>query len=107
MVEAFSANCSDQSFNEWMREGNEGYRFDFRHAEDSQVRLPLMESIQRIVVGAEIFLQSLASNRSIEHPAQCLAINDPGMNSESDNARSVLIHNDQHPVRAQCHDSHG
>jgi len=45
MVEAFSANCSDQSFNERMREGNEGYRFDFRHVEDSQIRLPLMESI--------------------------------------------------------------
>jgi hypothetical protein len=28
-----------------MREGNKGYRFDFRHAEDSQVRLPLLESI--------------------------------------------------------------
>ena len=36
---------SDQSFNERMREGNEGYRVDFRPGEDSQVRLPLMESI--------------------------------------------------------------
>src|SRR6266496_3957090 len=51
MVEAFSTNCSDQSFNERMREGNERYRFDFRHAEDSQVRLPLMESIQWIMIG--------------------------------------------------------
>jgi hypothetical protein len=49
MVEAFSTNGSDQSFNKRMREGNERYCFDFRYAEDSQVRLPLMESIQGII----------------------------------------------------------
>jgi len=73
---------ANQSFNEWMREGNVGNCFDFPHAEYPQVGLPLMEPIQRIVVGAEIFRQHLALNRSIEHPAQCPAIHDPGMNSE-------------------------
>jgi hypothetical protein len=38
--------------------------------------LPLMESIQGIVVGAEILRRCLTANRSIEHPAQGRAIND-------------------------------
>ena len=50
VIEAFAANGSNQPFNERMREGHTWYRFDFRHAEDSQVRLPLMESIQGIMI---------------------------------------------------------
>src|SRR5437588_7226218 len=98
MVEAFSANCSDQSFNERMREGNEGYRFDFRHAEDSQVGLPLMEPIQRIMIRTYVLWHRLPSNSSIEHATKCSAIHDPGVNSESDDAPIVLIHNDQQPL---------
>src|SRR5262249_42890769 len=103
MVEAFSANGSDQSFNERMRERNERYRFDFRHTEDSQVRLPLMESIQWIMIRTEILRNCLPSNRSIEPATECRSVDDASMNSESDDAPSVLIHNDQHPVRPQGH----
>src|SRR2546422_11108989 len=56
---------------------------NFRHAEDSQVRLP--------------------SNSSIEHATQCRSIDDPSVNSESDGAPSVLVHNDQYRVRSQNH----
>ena len=38
--------------------------------------LPLMESIQGIVVGAEILRRCLTANRSIEYSAQGRAIND-------------------------------
>jgi len=47
-----------------MGEGNIGNRFDFPDAENSQVRLPLMKPIQRIVIGTQILptpnLESLA-----------------------------------------------
>ena len=55
------------------------------------------------MIGTQIFRNRLPSNRSIEHPTQCLSIDDAGVNAESDNAASVLIHNDQYPVRPQRH----
>ena len=61
-----------------------------------------MKSIQRIGIRAEIFRDRLASNRTIEHATECPAIDDSGVNSESDDAPSVLVHHDQHPVRPQC-----
>src|SRR5262249_40091409 len=103
MVEAFSANGSDQSFNERMRERNERYRFDFRHTQDSQVRLPLMESIQRIMIRTEIFRNWLPSNRSIEHATEYPSVDDASMNSESNDDPTVLIHNHRRPVRPQDH----
>ena len=74
----------------------------FPNAKYSQVRLPLMESIQRIMIRTQILWNRLPSNRSIEHATKCPTIDDR-VDSESDDAPSVLIHNDQHPVRAQCH----
>jgi hypothetical protein len=50
-----------------------------------------------------LFRHRLPSNRSIEHPTQCLPIDDAGVNSESNDAPRVLIHNDQYPVRPQGH----
>jgi hypothetical protein len=63
----------------------------------------LMESIQRIMIRTQIFRHRLPSNRTIEHPTERYSVNDTRMNSESDNAPRVLIHNDEHPLRAQCH----
>jgi hypothetical protein len=103
MVEAFSTNGSDQSFNKRMREGNERYCFDFRDAEDSQVRLPLMESIQGIMIRTQILRNRLPSSRSIEHATQCPAIDHTGVNAESDDAPRVLVHSDEYPVRPQSH----
>src|SRR6266436_6468612 len=55
------------------------------------------------MIRTQIFRKRSQSYSSIKHATEGRAIHDPGMNSESDNAPSVLIHNDQHPVRAQCH----
>jgi IstB-like ATP binding protein len=52
-----------------MRKRHVRDRFNFRHLEYSKIGLPLMESIQRIMVGAEVFGQILPANRSLEHPA--------------------------------------
>src|SRR5262245_50886464 len=55
------------------------------------------------MIRTQIFRDRLPSNRSIEHATQCQSIDDACMNSESNNAPSVLIHNDQYPVRPQRH----
>src|SRR2546427_13079358 len=44
--------------------------FDFRYAQYSQIRLPLMESIQRIMIRTQIFRNRLPSDRTIEHSAE-------------------------------------
>src|SRR5262245_24175044 len=104
MIEVFATNGSNQSLNERMRQGNVRRCFDFRHPEYPQVGLPLMEPIQRIMIRTQVFRDRLASNRSIKHATECPAIHDSSVNSESDDAPSVLIHDDQHhPVHPQCH----
>jgi hypothetical protein len=62
---------------------------------------PLMESIQGIVVGAEILRRCLTANRSIEHPAQGPAINDAALNTKTNHATGELIDHDENPVRSQ------
>ena len=78
-----------------------GHRLDFRHFQHSEVGLPLRESIQGIVVGAEIVRPGLPSNRSIEHLAQGRTINDATPNSKTNNATRELIHHDENPIGSQ------
>src|SRR5262249_22307037 len=98
-----STNRSDQSLNERMRYRYIGHCFYLRHAEDSKICLPSMKSIQGIVIRTEIFRNRLPSNGSFEHAAKRQTIDDSGLNSKSDDAARVLIHNHQHPVRPQDH----
>ena len=60
-----------------------------------------MKPIQRIVIGAEIFLQTCASYRLREHLAERQAIDDSALDSESDDSACVLVHDYQHPIRVQ------
>src|ERR1700682_3045566 len=53
-----------------MRKRHVRNRLDFLHLEYSKIGLPLVESIQRIMIRAEIFGQTLPANRSMEHRAQ-------------------------------------
>src|SRR5258706_893768 len=48
-----------------MRKRHVRNRLDFRHLEYSKIGLPLVESIQRMMIRAEIFGQTLPANRSI------------------------------------------
>src|SRR2546426_5457865 len=65
-VQAFAANRADQAFNERMRQRRVRHRLDGFHAEDSQIRLPLVESVQRIMIRDEVGRRRLAADRSIE-----------------------------------------
>src|SRR5713101_6447760 len=100
-VETFAPNRSDQAFDEWMRERHVRHRLDRFHVEDSQIRLPLVEPIQGIMVRAEVCRRGVAARRSIEHPAQPHAIHDAAVHAKAHDAPRTLVHHDEHPVRAE------
>jgi hypothetical protein len=60
-----------------------------------------VESIQRIVIRAEIFGQTVPANRPLEHPAEGHSIHDAAVDAESDDATGELVHHDENPVASQ------
>src|SRR6266851_7552359 len=84
-----------------MRKWNVRNRLDFRHLQYAKIGLPLMESIQRIMVGTEVFRRTLPANRSLKHPAQRDAVNDAAADAKSNDATRELIHHDENPVCIQ------
>ena len=84
-----------------MRELEIRYGLDLRHVEDPQVRLPLVELIQGIMVRTEVGRRRVGSNRAIEHLAQRHAIDDGAVHAEAHDAPGALVHHDEHPVCAQ------
>src|SRR5215813_8450967 len=68
-VQVLAANGSDQSLHEWVRQRYVGNGLDFHHFEYAKIGLPLMKSIQRIMIRAEVFRKTLPMDCSLEHPA--------------------------------------
>jgi hypothetical protein len=65
----------------------------------TQVGLPLVEPIKRIVIGAEVPRHpSLPSNGTVEHPTKCGTIDRSRMDAEANDPARVLIHDHQDPV---------
>ena len=99
--------CPEQNFRSIARQmdatAEHKHRLDFRDAEHTQVRLPLMKPIERIVIRTQIFGNTLTSNRLLKHPAKRPTTDDSSLNCKSGDAARVLSHNDQHPRRPQCH----
>jgi hypothetical protein len=89
-VQTLAPNGANQPFNEWMREWHVRNGLDFLHVEDAQIRLPLMEPIQGIMIRAEILRWGLALSRSIEHPTQPDAVNDAAVHAKADDATRPL-----------------
>src|SRR5580704_12173536 len=73
-VQAFASNGANQTFDEWMRERHVRHRLDFVHVEDAQIRLPLVELVQPIVVGAEVRRWRLAPRGSVKHATESDAV---------------------------------
>ena len=85
-----------------MGQWNVGDGLDFRYLQYSQIRLPLVESIKWIVVGAEVVRHpELPSNGAVEHPTECDTIERSRMDAEPNDAARILIHDDQDPVGPQ------
>src|SRR5712691_8282051 len=100
-VETFAAYRADQAFDEGMRERRVRHRLDGFHVKDSQIRLPLVESVQRIMVRTEVLRRRLATSCSIEHLAQSHAVNDATVHAKANDAPRPLVHHDEHPVRME------
>jgi hypothetical protein len=60
-----------------------------------------MKSVQRIVIGTEIFWKARTPDRLFEHAAKPHAIHNSGLNPKSDNPTCVQIHHQQYPIRSQ------
>jgi hypothetical protein len=91
-IQTFPPYRSDQPLHEGMGQGNVGDGFDFGHLQDPQIGLPLVEPIERIMVGAKVFRhRAVPSNRSVEHPAECGTSDRSGLDAESNDPARVLI----------------
>ena len=79
-IQALSANRADQPLHKGMGPRNVGHGLDFGHLQDSQVGLPLMETIKRMVVGTEVFRHGpVASSGVVEHSAKGDAVDRVGL----------------------------
>ena len=92
LIQAFSSDRSNQSFHEGMGPWNIRNGFDLLDAQDSEVGLPLMKPVQRIMIRTEVFRKFRPSNGLFEHPAECHAVDDAGLYSKADDSASVLVH---------------
>src|SRR5262249_46100448 len=84
-----------------MRKRHVRNRFDFLDFEYSKVGLPLVESIQGIMIRAEVFGPTLPANRGMEHPAQRRSSQDAAVNAKSDDAARKLVHHNENPMCSQ------
>ncbi len=67
-----------------------------------QVGLPLVEAIERIIVGADVLRHpALPSNGVVEHPTQYAAINCSRLSAQANDPARELIHDDQNPMGPQ------
>jgi hypothetical protein len=76
-------------------------RLDFGYLEDPKISLPLVESIQRIVIRPAIFGQTVSANRAIEHPVQGPSINDAAVDAKTNDATRKLVHHNENPIRSE------
>jgi hypothetical protein len=66
LVQILSADGADQSFDERVSAGHEGYGLDLVNFEYPQVRSPAMESEQRIVVCTQMLRERLSRSGLVE-----------------------------------------
>ena len=84
-----------------MRERHVRNRLDFVHFEYPKTGLPLVESIQRVMVRTEVFGQTVPGNGAVEHPAQCHSMNGAAVDAEPNDATGELVHHYENPMSSQ------
>src|SRR5437764_11352923 len=76
MIQILASNGADQPFHKWMGQGNIGDGLDLCHLQYSQIGLPLVEPVKRIVVGAKVLRQPvLPSNGAVEQDRKSTRLN--------------------------------
>ena len=94
-IEKLPPNGADQLLNERMGQWHVRNGFDFGHSEDSKIGLPLREAIQRVMIGAQVFGQTVTPNCLLEHAAQPRAVGDAAMDAEPHDLTRKLVQHDQ------------
>ena len=84
-----------------MRERHVRNCLDFLYFQYPKIGLPLMESIQRIMIRAEVFGQTVPTDGSLEHTAQRDSVDGATLNAKPDNATGKLVHHHEYPVGSQ------
>ena len=102
LMEEFSTNGADRSFNERVRQGDVSHRFDLIDVEYSQVGLPTVRSEEGIMVRAHSQRRWIAGRCRVEHPAKCATIDVSTVDSESYDTSGVLVQDDEYPMRLKC-----
>lgn len=101
-VEELAPDGADQPFDERVRHRYQGYGLDRGDFEDAEIRLPAMEPEQRVVIGTQGRRTSVRGGKdAIEHAADALAVEDPGVDREADDSPRILIDHRHDPVAAQ------
>ena len=75
-----------------MRQWNVRNRLDFQDIEHSQIGLPLLIPIQRIIIRAQVFRETVAVDRLLEHPAKRRSVNGATLNAEPNDPPRTLVH---------------
>jgi hypothetical protein len=102
VIQVFAPQGADQPFHEWMGQGDVGDGLDFYHLQYPLIGFPLVEPIERIIVGAQILRQpAMLSSGAVEHPTEGGAIDLSRMDAEPNDPAGVLIHDHQDPVGPQ------
>ena len=91
----------DKSLYEGVRKRHVRNSLDFGYLENPKIGLPLVESIQPIVIRAAIFGQTVPANRAMEHPAQGHSIHDAAVDAKTNDATRKLVHHYDNPVGPQ------
>jgi len=100
-VQVLAPNRADQSLDERMRKRHVRNSLDFRYLEYPQISLPLMESIQRIIIRAEILWQTLPTNGATEHSAQRYSVYNAAVDAKPYQPPCKLVHHHENPMCSQ------
>jgi len=84
-----------------MRKRHVRNSLDFRYLEYPQISLPLMESIQRIIIRAEILWQTLPTNGATEHSAQRYSVYNAAVDAKPYQPPCKLVHHHENPMCSQ------
>ena len=99
MIQIFSTDGANQSFDEGVGHRHAGKGFNLVDSQNSQIRLPLVEPKHGVMIGAEPLGQSFSACGLMEQTAQRYAIHGRGrVDPEPDDPTRALVHDDEDPM---------
>jgi len=97
-VEELSPDCPDKSFYERVGDWHMRHSFDLCDLKNSKIGRPLVETEQRIVIGAHVFRFFRSTSCLVEHPTEGWSIDTARMYAKANNSAGELVHDNENPV---------